>query len=62
MRAEHVFTKCPSKYEEAKAAEKNGTAKPYGGKPYGDKAAQEAKVQPVSTQVGAMAKTAAATY
>ena len=60
MKAEHVFTKCPSKYEEAKAAEKNRAAKPYGGKPYGDKAAHEAKAQPVSTQASASSETSVA--
>ncbi|HEX8833634.1 MAG TPA: cytochrome c maturation protein CcmE, partial [Abditibacteriaceae bacterium] len=38
IEAEHVLTKCPSKYEEAKPAPgtKNG-AKPYGTKPYDTK-------------------------
>ncbi|HEX8235615.1 MAG TPA: cytochrome c maturation protein CcmE [Abditibacteriaceae bacterium] len=40
MRAEHVFTKCPSKYEEAKAAKQKG---------------QAAKAQPVSTRANALA-------
>jgi cytochrome c-type biogenesis protein CcmE len=62
MQAEHVFTKCPSKYEEAKAAEKNGAAKTGADKPYGDKAGYEVKAQPVSTQTSAPAKSAAATY
>ena len=67
MQAEHVFTKCPSKYEEAKAAEKNGAAKSGAtksgvDKSYGDRAGYEAKAQPVSTQMDAPTKTAAATY
>jgi cytochrome c-type biogenesis protein CcmE len=41
MQAEHVFTKCPSKYEEEKAA-----------KQAGKNSGQAAKAQPVSTQAG----------